>query len=139
MSIAMDAAHVTFMQRALALAKQARGRTSPNPLVGAVVVKDGEVIGEGYHQKPEPPHADVHALKAAGQQAKGGTLYTNLEPCCHWGRTPPCTDALIRAGIAEVYIAALDPNPSVAGKGVLQLQKAGMHTHVGVCKQEAAE
>ena len=133
----MDAAHIAFMRRALKLAGQAKGRTSPNPLVGAVIVKNGEVIGEGYHQKAGTLHAEVHALNAVGENAKGATLYTNLEPCCHWGRTPPCTEALIRAGIAEVYIAAVDPNPSVAGNGVRQLEKAGIGVHVGVCQQEA--
>ena len=133
----MDEIHIAFMQRALKLAEQAKGRTSPNPLVGAVIVKDGKVIGEGYHQKAGTPHAEVHALNAAGENAKSATLYTNLEPCCHWGRTPPCTEALIRAGIAEVYIAAVDPNPSVAGNGVRQLEKAGICVHVGVCQQEA--
>ncbi len=133
----MDAAHIAFMQRALKLAGQAKGRTSPNPLVGAVIVKGGKVIGEGYHQKAGTPHAEVHALNAVGENAKGATLYTNLEPCCHWGRTPPCTEALIRAGIAEVYIAGVDPNPSVAGNGVRQLEKAGICVHVGVCQQEA--
>lgn len=133
----MDAAHIAFMQRALKLAEQAKGRTSPNPLVGAVIVKNGKIIGEGYHQKAGTPHAEVHALNAVGANAKGATLYTNLEPCCHWGRTPPCTEALIRAGIVEVYIAAVDPNPSVAGNGVRQLEKAGICVHVGVCQQEA--
>ena len=133
----MDAAHIAFMQRALKLARQAKGRTSPNPLVGAVIVKDGKVIGEGYHQKAGTPHAEVHALNAAGENAKGATLYTTLEPCCHWGRTPPCTEALIRAGIAHVYIGEVDPNPNVAGKGIRQLEKAGIHVYVGVCKQEA--
>lgn len=135
----MDAAHVAFMQRALDLARRAKGRTSPNPLVGAVIVKNGKVIGEGYHQKAGTPHAEIHALNAVGENAKGATLYTNLEPCCHWGRTPPCTEALIRAGIAEVYIAAVDPNPSVAGNGVRQLEKAGICVHVGVCQQEAEQ
>ena len=133
----MDAAHKAFMQRALKLARQAKGRTSPNPLVGAVIVKDGKVIGEGYHQKAGTPHAEVHALNAAGENAKGATLYTTLEPCCHWGRTPPCTEALIRAGIAHVYIAGVDPNPRVAGNGIRQLEKAGIPVYVGVCKQEA--
>lgn len=135
----MDDAHRAFMQRALALARQAKGRTSPNPLVGAVIVKDGKVIGEGYHQKAGTPHAEVHALNAAGENAKGATLYTNLEPCCHWGRTPPCTAAVIQAGIANVYIAEVDPNPSVAGKGIRQLEEAGIRVHVGICPQEAAE
>ena len=135
----MDETHIIFMQRALDLARRAKGRTSPNPLVGAVVVKDGNVIGEGYHRKAGTPHAEVHALNAAGEDAKGATLYVNLEPCCHWGRTPPCTEALIRAGIAQVYVAEVDPNPSVAGKGVQQLQAAGINVNVGVCKQEASD
>jgi len=133
----MDAAHIALLQRALKFAGQAKGRTSPNPLVGAVIVKNGKIIGEGYHQKVGTPHAEVHALNAAGENAKGATLYTNLEPCCHWGRTPPCTQALINAGIAEVYIAEVDPNPKVAGKGVHQLEKAGICVHVGVCQQAA--
>jgi diaminohydroxyphosphoribosylaminopyrimidine deaminase/5-amino-6-(5-phosphoribosylamino)uracil reductase len=135
----MDKAHITFMQRALALARKAKGRTSPNPLVGTVIVKDGTVIGEGYHQKAGTEHAEVHALNAAGENAKGATLYTNLEPCCHWGRTPPCTAAVIQAGIANVYIAEVDPNPSVAGKGVRQLEEANIRVHVGICTHEAAE
>ena len=135
----MDETHIAFMQRALDLARRAKGRTSPNPLVGAVIVKDGKVIGEGYHQKAGTPHAEVHALNAAGEDAKGATLYTTLEPCCHWGRTPPCTEALIRAGIAHVYVADGDPNPNVAGKGVQQLQDAGISVHVGVCEQEASD
>ena len=135
----MDDTHIAFMQRALGLARRAKGRTSPNPLVGAVIVKDGKVIGEGYHQKAGSPHAEVHALNAAGEGAKGATLYTTLEPCCHWGRTPPCTEALIRAGIAQVYVAEVDPNPSVAGKGVRLLQNAGINVHVGVLRQEASD
>ncbi len=135
----MDEAHVAFMRRALDLARRATGRTSPNPLVGAVVVKDGQVIGEGYHRKAGTPHAEVHALNAAGENARGATLYVTLEPCCHWGRTPPCTDALINAGITEVHIAEVDPNPKVAGKGVRQLKEAGLHVHVGLCEQAAAD
>ncbi len=135
----MDETHIAFMQRALDLARRAKGRTSPNPLVGAVIVKDGKVIGEGYHQQAGSPHAEVHALNAAGEDAKGATLYTTLEPCCHWGRTPPCTEALIRAGIAHVYVADGDPNPNVAGKGVQQLQDAGINVHVGVHRQEASD
>ena len=127
------------MKRALDLARRGRGRTSPNPLVGAVVVKAGRVVGEGYHKKAGTPHAEVHALNAAGENAKGATLYTNLEPCCHWGRTPPCTEALLQASIAEVYVAAVDPNPSVAGKGIRQLQNAGIRVHVGFCAEEAAQ
>lgn len=135
----MDEAHVAFMRRALDLARRATGRTSPNPLVGAVVVKDGQVIGEGYHRKAGTPHAEVHALNAAGENARGATLYVTLEPCCHWGRTPPCTDVLINAGITEVHIAEVDLNPKVAGKGVRQLEEAGLHVHVGLCEQAAAD
>ena len=135
----MEKTHIAFMQRALDLARRAKGRTSPNPLVGAVIVKDGKVIGEGYHQKAGSPHAEIYALNAAGEGAKGATIYTTLEPCCHWGRTPPCTEALIRAGIAQVYVADVDPNPSVAGKGVQQLQDAGINVHVGVRRQEASD
>ena len=134
----MDEAHKTFMKRALDLARRGKGRTSPNPLVGAVIVKAGQVVGEGYHQKAGTPHAEIHALHAAGANAKGATLYTNLEPCCHWGRTPPCTEAVIQANIAQVYIAEVDPNPSVAGKGIRQLQAAGITVHVGLCAEEAA-
>ena len=135
----MDETCIAFMQRALDLARRATGRTSPNPLVGAVVVKDGQVIGEGYHRKAGTPHAEIHALNAAGENARGATLYTTLEPCCHWGRTPPCTEALISAGIAEVYIAEIDPNPKVAGKGICQLEEAGLRVHVGLCEQAAAD
>ena len=127
------------MERALDLARRGQGRTSPNPLVGAVIVKAGRVVGEGYHQKAGTPHAEIHALNAAGEHAKGATLYVNLEPCCHWGRTPPCTEAILQAGIAEVYVAAVDPNPSVAGKGIRQLQNAGIRVHVGLFAEEAAQ
>ena len=135
----MDKTHETFMKRALDLARQGKGRTSPNPLVGAVVVKAGRVVGEGYHQKAGTPHAEIHALNAAGENAKGAVLYTNLEPCCHWGRTPPCTEALLQAEIAQVYIAEVDPNPSVAGNGIRQLQQSGVRVHVGLCAEEAAQ
>ena len=135
----MDEIHIAFMRRALALAKQAKGRTSPNPLVGAVIVKSGKVVGEGYHRKAGGPHAEIHALQEAADAAKGGTLYVNLEPCCHWGRTPPCTDALIQAGIAQVYIAEVDANPKVAGKGIRQLEMAGISVNVGICAEEAAQ
>ncbi|MCE2401355.1 bifunctional diaminohydroxyphosphoribosylaminopyrimidine deaminase/5-amino-6-(5-phosphoribosylamino)uracil reductase RibD [Candidatus Poribacteria bacterium] len=133
----MDEGHVAFMQRALTLAEQGRGRTSPNPLVGAVIVNAGKIIGEGYHQKAGEPHAEVHALRAAKQKAKGGILYVNLEPCCYWGRTPPCTEALIQAGITHVYAAHLDPNPKVAGKGIKQLEEAGIKVDVGLCAEAA--
>ena len=134
----MNETHIAFMNRALALAQRGKGRTSPNPLVGAVIVNAGKIVGEGYHQKAGEPHAEIHALHAAGEKAKGGTLYVNLEPCCHWGRTPPCTDALGQAGIVQVFAAHRDPNPKVAGKGIAQLEKAGIKVNVGVCA-EAAE
>ena len=134
----MDGTHKAFMERALDLARQAQGRTRPNPLVGAVIVKAGRVVGEGYHQKAGTPHAELHALNAAGESARGATLYVNLEPCCHWGRTPPCTEALLQAGVAEVYVATVDPNPQVAGEGIRRLQDAGVRVHVGLCAGAAA-
>ena len=133
----MNESHIAFMNRALTLAEIAKGRTSPNPLVGAVVVKDGKIIAEGYHKKAGGPHAEIHALDAAGEKADGATLYVNLEPCCHWGRTPPCTNAIIKSGIAKVYLAHLDPNPKVAGKGIQALETAGIKTNVGVCAKAA--
>lgn len=131
--------HEQHMRRALELAAQARGRTSPNPLVGAVVVRGGRVVGEGYHRQAGTPHAEVHALHAAGDLARGATLYVNLEPCSHHGRTPPCTEALIAAGIAEVHMAMLDPNPRVNGQGRARLEEAGIHTIVGECEAAARE
>jgi diaminohydroxyphosphoribosylaminopyrimidine deaminase/5-amino-6-(5-phosphoribosylamino)uracil reductase len=131
--------HVIYMRRALALARQAEGRTSPNPMVGAVIVKDGRVIGEGYHHQAGKPHAEIEALLAAGELAHGATMYVTLEPCAHHGRTPPCTDALIAAGIAEVYYAIGDPNPHVNGKGHALLETAGITVHRGPCEEEARE
>ena len=108
-----------FMEHALALASKARGRTSPNPLVGAVIVRDGEIVGEGYHQKAGDAHAEINALNQAKGLAEGATMYVTLEPCCHWGRTPPCTESVIRAKLANVFVAMKDPNPRVAGNGIL--------------------
>ncbi len=125
-----------YMLRALALARQALGTTSPNPAVGAVVVKDGVIVGEGFTQPPGSAHAEVVALRQAGERARGATVYVTLEPCCHFGRTPPCTAALIAAGVAEVRVATLDPNPLVAGKGGRELAAAGIRVVVG--EQEAA-
>lgn len=127
------------MRRALQLAARARGRTSPNPMVGAVIVHQGRVVGEGYHRQAGTPHAEIHALREAGEFARGATLYVNLEPCNHYGRTPPCTEALIAAGIAEVRMAMLDPNPIVNGGGREQLEVAGVRTVVGECEAEARE
>lgn len=118
------------MRRALALARQALGRVSPNPAVGAVVARDGVIVGEGFTRPPGQGHAEIGALAQAGDGAKGATLYTTLEPCCHYGRTPPCTNAIIAAGIGQVVAAAIDPNPQVAGKGMAALQAAGIATAI---------
>ena len=119
------------MARALDLARAVKGRTSPNPAVGAVLVRDGRIVGEGATQPPGQPHAEAVALAAAGAGARGATLYVTLEPCSHYGRTPPCADALVAAGIAEAHIATLDPNPAVAGRGRARLAAAGIRTYVG--------
>jgi diaminohydroxyphosphoribosylaminopyrimidine deaminase/5-amino-6-(5-phosphoribosylamino)uracil reductase len=126
------------MRRALQLAALGAGRTSPNPLVGAVVLdRAGQLVGEGFHARAGTPHAEVHALSQAGERARGGTVVVTLEPCCHHGRTPPCSDALIRAGVARVVVAMTDPNPRVAGGGIAQLQGAGIPVISGVCAAEA--
>ena len=114
------------MERAISLAQQALGTTSPNPAVGAVIVKDGVTLGSGHTQPPGGAHAEIMALREAGASARGGALYTTLEPCCTYGRTPPCTDAIISAGIKEVHIGAIDPNPRVSGSGADQLRAAGI-------------
>ncbi len=113
-----------FMARALELAREAEGRTSPGASVGAVVVRDGRIVGEGRYEGVGSPHAEVAALRAAGEAARGATLYVTLEPCCHHGRTPPCTDAVIAAGIAEVHCSHIDPDPRVSGRGMAQLEAA---------------
>lgn len=133
----MTEADQIYMHRALELASLAIGRTSPNPVVGAVIVKDGKIVGEGYHQKAGTPHAEVHALRAAGEQAAGAAVYVTLEPCSHFGKTPPCADALIEAGVKRVVIACLDPNPKVAGKGRQKLIDAGIETDLGILEAEA--
>ena len=134
---AWTAQDMKYMRRALALAARARGRTSPNPLVGAVVVQGGEVVGEGYHQAAGGAHAEVHAINHAGAAANGGALYVTLEPCSHYGRTPPCTETIIQSGIAQVFAAHVDPNPKVGGNGIQELEKAGIRVHVGLCEPEA--
>ncbi|GIW09207.1 MAG: riboflavin biosynthesis protein RibD [Dehalococcoidia bacterium] len=126
-----------FMAEALALAQRVRGRTSPNPAVGAVVVADGTVIGRGATQPPGSHHAEVVALQQAGPRARGATLYVTLEPCCIFGRTPPCTDAILAAGIAEVHAATLDPNPQVHGRGVAVLEAHGVRVLLGEGEVEA--
>ena len=130
---------VAYMKRAIALAKLATGHTSPNPLVGAVVVKDNTIIGEGYHHKAGTAHAEVHALNQAGENAKGATLYVTLEPCSHYGKTPPCVLRIIEAGIAKVVISSTDPNPLVAGKGIEILKEAGIEVVVPICNDECAK
>ncbi len=126
------------MKKALELAARGKGWVSPNPMVGAVIVKNNIIIGEGYHQRYGDIHAEVAALNSAGSLAKDGTLYVNLEPCAHFGKTPPCTEAIISAGISKVNIAIADPNPIVLGKGIAQLKKSGITVNVGLL-QEAAE
>jgi len=127
-----------YMQRALDLAERGRGRTSPNPMVGCVVVRDGRVIGEGYHHKAGEPHAEVNAVNAAGG-IDGATVYVSLEPCCHQGRTPPCTDLLIARNPARVVAAMLDPSPQVSGRGVAQLRAAGIDVNVGLLEEQARQ
>lgn len=128
---------IKWMNRALELASKALGKTNPNPMVGAVIVKNNILISEDYHKKSGESHAEVLALNKAGSEAKGSTVYVSLEPCCHYGKTPPCTDALINAGVKKVVIACLDPNLLVAGKGVEKLKKAGIEVVVGILKTEA--
>ena len=121
-----------MMQRCLELARRGLGRTSPNPMVGAVIVKDGEIIGEGFHPRAGEPHAEVFALKAAGENARGATIYVSLEPCNHYGRTPPCSEAIVAAGLAKTVVGMVDPNPLVAGGGIKRLQEAGIEVLTGV-------
>lgn len=120
-----------YMEQALCLAGQARGQVSPNPAVGAIVVSDGEVVGRGQTRPPGSAHAEVAALRQAGEAARGSTMYVTLEPCCHQGRTPPCSRAIIEAGVDEVHLAMLDPNPLVCGKGEDELRRSGVRTVVG--------
>lgn len=129
----------TFMRRALALAERGRGLTSPNPMVGAVVVRDGEIVGEGFHAQAGAPHAEIEALRAAGARARGATLYVTLEPCNHHGRTPPCAPSVLAAGVARVVAAAADPNPFVPGGGAAALRAAGIAVETGLLAHEAIE
>jgi len=128
-----------YMEVALELACRGKGTTSPNPMVGAVVVKQGEVVGAGFHQELGGPHAEVIALKNAGVRAKGSTLYVNLEPCSHYGRTPPCTEAIIRAGIKKVVVAMQDPNPEVSGAGIEKLLSSGIEVKKGILEEKARQ
>lgn len=128
-----------FMECALSLAGLALGYTSPNPAVGAVVVRDGVVVGLGHTQPPGSVHAEIMAIRQAGPRAKGATMYVTLEPCCHHGRTPPCTQAIIDAGISEVHMSLIDPNPLVSGKGLRILEEAGIKTFVGQYEERTRE
>ena len=126
-----------FMRRALRLAERGRGRTAPNPIVGAVVVQRGRIVGEGWHRAIGRDHAEVEALRHAGRAARGATLYVTLEPCAHWGRTPPCTDAILEARIARCVVGARDPDPRVDGRGLRRLRAAGLRVESGLLAREA--
>jgi len=127
------------MNLALNLAKGTLGQTSPNPVVGAVLVKENQIVGMGAHLKAGEAHAEVHAIQMAGIKAKGATLYVTLEPCSHFGKTPPCSDLVIRTGIKKVFVATTDPNPQVAGTGIERIRKAGIEVHLGLLQEEARE
>lgn len=129
--------HQQYMQMALDLAERGRYSTAPNPQVGCVIVANNNVVGSGWHERPGEPHAEVFALREAGEQARGATVYVTLEPCSHFGRTPPCAEALIAAGVGRVVIAQRDPNPLVAGRGVEKLTAAGIPVEVGVLESAA--
>src|SRR6266850_6200593 len=130
----------TFMRRALDLAARGRGSVEPNPMVGCVIVRDGRVIGDGYHQKYGEPHAEREALAAARESPRGATVYVNLEPCCHTNKkTPPCVPALIEAGVAKVVVGCVDPNPQVSGKGIEALRAAGIDVNVGLLEAESKQ
>ena len=133
----IDTADYAFMARAMQLAGRGLYTTDPNPRVGCVVVRDGEVVGEGWHCRAGEPHAEVHALQQARERAHGADVYVTLEPCCHHGRTPPCSDALAAAGVKRVVVAMEDPNPKIAGQGLAQLQRAGIEVKCGVMQIEA--
>jgi diaminohydroxyphosphoribosylaminopyrimidine deaminase/5-amino-6-(5-phosphoribosylamino)uracil reductase len=126
-----------YMRRALELAERGRGFVAPNPLVGAVIAQDGQTVGEGWHEGPGTRHAEIVALDAAGERARGATLYVTLEPCSHFGRTPPCAPRLVQAGVARVVVATMDPNPLVEGRGLQMLRGAGIEVDVGVLEGEA--
>jgi len=128
-----------YMARAIQLARQGLFTTRPNPCVGCVIVKDHQIIGEGYHHRAGEPHAEVHALSAAGEDARGATVYVTLEPCSHTGRTPPCANALINAGVQQVVVAMTDPNPEVAGQGLARLREAGIDVTEGLLQTQAMD
>ena len=129
--------YLTYMQTALALAEQGRGVVEPNPVVGAVVVKDGRIVGEGWHGRFGGPHAEVYALDNAGENARGATMFVTLEPCAHRGKTEPCAPRVADSGISQVIIATLDPTEKTSGKGVELLRARGMEVEVGLCREDA--
>ena len=128
-----------FMQLALGLAEKGKRRVSPNPMAGAVLVKNGKVVGTGWHERFGGAHAEVNAIKSAGEKARGATLYVNLEPCSHYGKQPPCTKAIIEAGIKKVVCAMKDPNPLIRGKGIKELEKAGIVVECGMLRKKAGQ
>lgn len=135
----MSDLHLKMMRLALAEARKGVGKTAPNPAVGCVIVRDGEVVGRGWHKKAGAPHAEVHALAAAGEKAAGADAYVTLEPCSHFGKTPPCAKALIEAKVARVFVAMVDPNPLVSGRGIEMLREAGIAVEVGLLAEESRE
>lgn len=135
----MTAADSKYMKRALTLARKGIGKTAPNPVVGCVIVKNGTVVGEGWHKRAGGPHAEVHALRMAGDAARGADVYVTLEPCSHTGKTPPCCDALINAGVRRVVAGMSDPNPLVNGQGLQALERAGIQTSCGVLEGQCRE
>lgn len=135
----MSQEHIMYMKMALDLAKLGEGLTSPNPLVGALLVKDGEIVGRGHHQKAGEDHAEIIALKQASEKAKGATLYVTLEPCCHVGKTGPCTEAIVKAGVRKVVVSMLDPNDQVNGKGVRELKRLAVEVETGILEKESQE
>lgn len=137
-ALLMDDQDREYMKMALSLARKGAGLVSPNPMVGAVIVKDGRIVGQGYHRYDLLKHAEVNALEEAGEHARGATLYCSLEPCCHHGRTPPCTDALIESGIARAVVAISDPDPRVNGRGFALMRGAGIVVETGLYETEAA-
>src|SRR5437764_11709245 len=133
----MDSRHEAWMARALSLAEKGRGYVEPNPLVGAVIVREDRVVGEGWHERFGEAHAEINALGQAGDLGRDATLYVTLEPCCHQGKTPPCTEAIVRAGVRRVVAAMTDPFPQVAGQGAERLRQAGLTVDIGLREEEA--
>ncbi len=135
----MKRKHSRYMLKAIELAKKAKGKTYPNPLVGALIVKKGKIISSGYHRKAGAAHAEIVALRKAGKRARGAELYVTLEPCAHYGRTPPCVNSIVKNRIKKVYVAMRDPNPLVNRRGINLLRKNGIDVEVGICRREASK